>query len=406
MKFSELDLPKNILKALQKMGFEELTPIQEATYSIIKEGKDLCALAETGSGKTAACAIPIVEMIKPESNVIQSLVIVPTRELCLQYVDEIEKIAKGTPVSPFAVYGGFSKEIQVAKLNHGVHVLVATPGRLIDLIYDGSLSLDDIRCVILDEADELLKEGFFDDIEFIMSCMRQEHQTLLFSATMADDIKKLAHDCQKDPVHISLIKKQSSPKTLKHCFKYVHPRNKENEVLDFIRAEKIKQAIIFCNARHIVDKLSRDLSKEFKGVEYIHAGLVQGKRSSIFRKFKRGDIKFMIATDVAGRGLDFSRVSHVINWDFPAGIESYTHRTGRAGRMGREGKAFTVITKHDIPNLKKLINVKKINPVWIGKDPLDPKNMPKQSKSSGNNKKRSFKPRNKNFGNKKPPRSS
>ncbi|MDD5070588.1 MAG: DEAD/DEAH box helicase, partial [Candidatus Omnitrophica bacterium] len=183
MKFSELNLPKNILGALTRMGFEDLTPIQEATYPIIANGDDLCALAETGTGKTGACAIPLIQKVDVSENSIQGLVIVPTRELCIQYVDEIQKIAQQTKVIPFAAYGGFDRSIQVAKLKHGVHILVATPGRLMDFIYDGTVDLSRVRCVILDEADELLNDGFIEDIEFIMSCIIHKHQTLLFSAT-------------------------------------------------------------------------------------------------------------------------------------------------------------------------------------------------------------------------------
>jgi len=206
-KFRELGLPSQILNAVEKIGYREMTPIQEATYSIITSGQDLCALAETGSGKTAACSIPLVQKIDISLNAIQSLVIVPTRELCLQYVDEIEKIGAGAGVVSFAVFGGFSKEIQIAKIKHKVHILVATPGRLIDLLYDGVINLSNVKCFILDEADELLKEGFLEDVEFIMSCMINKHQTLLFAATMDDNIVKLSHNYLRDPEYISLIKK-------------------------------------------------------------------------------------------------------------------------------------------------------------------------------------------------------
>jgi len=370
MKFSEMNLPADILAALEKMGFEEMTPIQEATYPIIAAGQDLCALAETGSGKTAACAIPLIQKVDTTQNAIQGLVIVPTRELCLQYVTDIQRIAEKTDLAPFAIYGGFNREIQIAKLKHGVHILVATPGRLIDLLYEGIVDLSRVKCAILDEADELLQEGFFSEIKLLLSCIIHEHQTILFAATMADDIKKLAHDCLRDPQHISLIKKRAAPVSIEHCFLYVHPKNKQAELERFIKEEKIRQAIIFCNARHLVDKLFRTLCNSVKNVDFIHAGLRQEKRTSIIRKFRREEIDYLIATDVAGRGLDFSHVSHVINWNLPRGGEQYTHRTGRAGRMGRKGKAITFITKHDLPALSELVKDKKISPVWIGKDPF------------------------------------
>ena len=370
MKFTELDLPVNILKSLEKMGFEDMTPIQEATYQIISAGHDLCAIAETGSGKTAACAIPLIMKVDTTLDAIQGLVIVPTRELCIQYVSEIKQIASKTGVNPFAVYGGVNKEFDVAGLKGKVHILVATPGRLIDLMYDRVLDFPHVKCAILDEADELLKVGFIEDIEFIMSCIRQDHQTLLFSATMADDTKTLAHDCLRDPKHISLVKKRPAPKSIEHYFDYIHPKNKQKELTMYLNDEKARQVIIFCNARHLVDKLFRNMRKDFNDVEYIHGGLSQDKRTSIFRKFKLGKIRYLIATDVAGRGLDFSHVSHVINWDFPMGAEQYTHRTGRAGRMGRKGKAMTFVSKHELRSLKELIRKKKIKHAWRGKNPL------------------------------------
>ncbi|MEA1971010.1 MAG: DEAD/DEAH box helicase [Thermodesulfobacteriota bacterium] len=384
-KFRELGLPSQVLNAIEKIGYEEMTPIQEATYSIITSGRDLCALAETGSGKTAACSIPLVQKIDTSQNAIQGLVIVPTRELCLQYVDEIEKIGVGAGVVSFAVFGGFSKEIQVAKIKHEVHILVATPGRLIDLLYDGVVSLSNVKCVVLDEADELLKEGFLEDIEFIMSCMINKHQTLLFAATMDDDITKLSHNYLRDPEYISLIEKRAAPVSIEHYFAYLQPYRKEAELIKYLEAEAVNQVIIFCNARHRVDKLFRDMRKHYKDIEYIHAGLSQNKRSSIFRQFKTKKLRYLIATDVAGRGLDFTHVSHIVNWDLPWDGAQYTHRTGRSGRMGKRGRAFTLVTKRDLPKLREIIRKKKIVPRWIGKDPLQetqsiPKENPKTKK--------------------------
>jgi ATP-dependent RNA helicase DeaD len=368
--FKDLDLSDNILTALEKIGYEEMTPIQEQTYPIITSGKDLCGLAETGSGKTAACAIPLVNKVDENLNAIQGLIIVPTRELCLQYVTEIMKIADNTKVMPFAVYGGSDKEIQVAKLNHGVHILVATPGRLIDHIYDGIINLSDVKCLILDEADELLNEGFLEDIEFLMSCLVNAHQTLMFSATMAEDIKKLADKYMNEPDFISLIDKTPSPKSIKHCFTFLSYHRKQSKLTEIFRQEEIEQAIIFCNSRTGVDKLYRSFKGQIENLDFIHGGLNQDLRSSIFWKFKSKKIKTLITTDVTGRGVDFSHVTHVINWDLPFAIEQYTHRTGRTGRMGRTGKAITFVTKNDLFTLKKIIQTKDISPVWIGQDPF------------------------------------
>ena len=393
MKFRELDLPKNMIRAIERMGFTEMTPIQEATYPIIATGQDICALAETGSGKTAACAIPLIQKIDTVHNTIQGLVIVPTRELCLQYVNEIGMIAQGTAIAPFGVYGGFDKGIQVAKLRHKVHILVATPGRLMDLLYDGTVNLSHVKCAILDEADELLRVGFLADIEFIMSCILHEHQTLLFAVTMDDDIKKLAFDCLRNPKLISLIEKRAIPKSIRHYFFYLHPNRKQTELTGYLKREEVNQTIIFCNARHKVDTLFRSMRKDFKNIQYMHAGLSQDKRTSIFRQFKQKKILQLIATDVAGRGLDFSHVSHIVNWDFPRDEEQYTHRTGRSGRVGRKGVALTFITKHNLPDLRQLISKLKITPHWIGKDPLQTNSMPQELRKQETQNKRYYGPR-------------
>jgi len=386
MKFRDLNLPSKILKAIENMGYEELTPVQEATYTFIMEDQDVCTLAETGSGKTAACAIPLIQKIDPELNAIQALVLVPTRELCLQYVMEIGKIAAKTNVVPFAIYGGFDKGIQKAKLNHKVHILVATPGRLIDLLYDGAINLEHVQCTILDEADELLKVGFLDDITFIMSCIMHEHQTLLFAATMADEIKKLTHKCLHNPKHISLIQKRAAPLSIEHYFGYLHPKQKQSELLKYLDNEKVSQVIIFCNARYKVDALYRKLRNRYKDIKFIHAGLSQDRRTSIFRQFKKKSISHLIATDVAGRGLDFTHVSHIINWDFPGDGEQYTHRTGRSGRMGRKGKAYTLVTRQDLNSLRKLIRNNRISPSWIGEDPFQESNKSGRRTPRGNKK--------------------
>jgi ATP-dependent RNA helicase DeaD len=390
MKFSEIDLPANILKALKKMGYDEMTPIQEATYPVIFAGHDLCALAETGSGKTAACAIPLIQKVDPALNAIQGLVLVPTRELCMQYVAEIQKIAAQTDVIPYAVYGGFDKKIQIEKLKQGVHLLVATPGRLIDLLHVGILSFAQVKCAILDEADELLKVGFLEDIEFIMSCILHKHQTLLFSATMHDDIKKLAHDCLRNPQHISLITERAAPESIEHYFSYSNLKQKQAELIRYLEGEDVDQVLIFCNARHMVDTLFHSMRKDFKDIDYMHAGLIQDKRSSIIRKFRSGKLRYLIASDVAGKGLDFSHVSHVINWNFPRDDEQYTHRTGRTGRMGRKGKAFTFVSKHDLSRLRELLRSKKITPHWVGKDPLCENNAHHEPKTQ--KRKRFFRP--------------
>ncbi|MGB1892344.1 MAG: DEAD/DEAH box helicase [Candidatus Latescibacterota bacterium] len=368
MLFSELDLPAPVLEALKEMGYEETTPIQEKTLPHILSGKDVLGLAETGSGKTSACAIPLVSKIDTQDRAIQVLILVPTRELALQYVQEVDEVSKHSDVVPFAVFGGFDMDIQKAKLKHGVHILVATPGRLIDLIWNHRLDLSQVKSVVLDEADEMLKMGFIEDVDFIMSCMMQEHQTLLFSATMPKEVERLTQEYLNEPERIELNREQRAPQSLDHYFQHVG-RQRLDALVDYIEANDVKQGIIFCNSRDRASELLNSLQKRVRSLEIIHGGLDQDRRTSIFRRFRQKKVRFMIATDVAGRGLDFSHVTHVINYDFPFNSETYTHRTGRAGRMGRQGTAITFVSDRDLVDLKRLFQSSPIEAHWIGDEP-------------------------------------
>jgi ATP-dependent RNA helicase DeaD len=369
MKFTDLPLNPNILKALEAMGYTELTPIQEQTFPHILEGRDLLATAETGSGKTSACGVPLVQKIDLAHGGIQVLVMVPTRELALQYVEEIDRIAHFDPVVPFAVYGGFDIDVQRAKLQDGVHILVATPGRLIDLLYSGHLSLSQVRTVVLDEADEMLKLGFLEDIDLIFSCLLQEHQTMLFSATMPAEIRRMADRYLKDPVVIQLNREQVAPESLEHHFLLVPRAERLGTLKQYLKSRQVIQAIVFSNSRDGAERLFRELKGLDRPVDLIHGGLEQAKRTSIIRRFRGRGIHVMVATDVAGRGLDFTRVSHIINYDFPRTPEIYTHRTGRTGRMGRQGVALTLVNRSDLRSLNQILRTNHIQPVWEGAAP-------------------------------------
>jgi ATP-dependent RNA helicase DeaD len=380
MKFEELDLKPAILKTLNNMNYVELTPVQEKTFFPIINGRDLLARAETGSGKTAACAVPLVQRIDPSFNAIQALILVPTRELALQYVEEVDRIGRASGVVPFAIFGGFSMEIQKAKLKDRVHLLVATPGRLIDFLYTSAeIDLSSVRTLVLDEADEMLKMGFIEDIDFIMSSLIHEHQTLFFAATMPEEIGRLIHNYLKDPVRVELNKDRVAPQSLAHHFQYTERPHRLNVLVQYLKQEAISQAIIFCNSRHHGETLMKELGKKFKSIEYIHGGLEQSKRTAIYERFRQKKIDFLVATDLAGRGLDFTHVSHVINYDYPYGQESYTHRTGRTGRMGRSGIAMTFVTDQELRGLKSLLKRNRIDPVWHGKIP----NLEKVRQSNG-----------------------
>ncbi|MHC4308870.1 MAG: DEAD/DEAH box helicase [Planctomycetota bacterium] len=369
MKFTELKLKPQILKALKQLGYRELTPIQEVTFPDIIAGKDMIAQAETGSGKTAACGIPIVQSVDPSKKQVQALVMVPTRELALQYVSAISDVARFTNITPFAVYGGFSIDIQKAKLSHGVNILIATPGRLIDLLRNSPLNLSHVQTFILDEADEMLNMGFITDIEFIISCLIHEHQTLLFSATMPKEIKHLAKKYLKDPVTLELNIDQIAPQSLCHQFQQTTGRRKLASLLQYIKDTKPTQAIIFCNSRRNCENLFDKLKKEINSVDLIHGGMEQSKRTSIFNRFKKKQVKLIVATGIASRGLDFSHVTHVINYDFPDGPLAYTHRSGRTARMGRKGFALTFFSNHDLRTLKTIIKNNNIEPVWLSAPP-------------------------------------
>ena len=403
MKFNELDLKPQILKALERIGYDELTPIQEETFPHIITGRDIIALAETGSGKTSACGIPIIQSVDPTVNAVQALVLVPTRELALQYVSAISDVAKFTDIAPFAVYGGFPIETQKAKLAHGVHVLIATPGRLIDLMYNSPLSLAQVKTFILDEADEMLNMGFITDIEFVIACLIHEHQTLLFSATMPRAIKKLAGKYLKDPITIELNLDQIAPQSLCHQFGQEHGHKKFAALIKYIADARPTQALIFCNSRRNCEKLFDKLKNEIDSVEIIHGGMEQSRRSSIFNRFKKKQIKIVVATGVASRGLDFSHVTHVINYDFPESPLAYTHRTGRTARMGRQGTAVTFFSRSDLYVLKEIIKSNNVKPVWLSEEPnLDniraPKKDPRRFGNSGRGKKSHLKHKNKRPG--------
>ncbi|MBN1818039.1 MAG: DEAD/DEAH box helicase [Sedimentisphaerales bacterium] len=369
MKIADLDLRPEILRALEEKGYTDLTPVQELTLPHVLSGRDLIARAETGSGKTAACGIPLVQTTDPNLDAVQGLILVPTRELALQYVSEISSIAKYSGVVPFAVYGGFSMQIQKGKLAHKVHILVATPGRLIDLLYNSPLRLSEVRTFVLDEADEMLDMGFTEAVDFVESCLIHEHQTLLFSATMPEEIKRIAAKYLHDPVYVELNVQQIAPENLEHCFYQTSPRTHQTDFLGYLTEQEPTQAIVFCNSRHGADKLYSQLKNKLKSVEIIHGGLDQSRRTSLFRRFRNKQIHIMIATDVAGRGLDFSHVSHVINYDFPVNAEIYTHRTGRTARMGRKGTAVTFYTHRNLRDLKRLIHQNHVQPHWLGEAP-------------------------------------
>lgn len=364
-----LDLDAAILKALEKMNFKEPSAIQAQTIPLIQQGKDLIALAQTGSGKTGACAIPVCNRVDTSRPDVQALIIVPTRELALQYATEAQKIGVYKGVKAFAIFGGEDPSLQHSKLRNGVQVLVATPGRLIDFIYSRQIDLSQVETLILDEADEMLSMGFYDDLEFIIQCLVHTHQTLLFSATMPPKIRKLAKQHMQDPQEINLIQQRASPELIQHLFAYCHPLQKDEELLQLIEQAKPVQAIIFCHSRFQVEKVCQFLRKKGQSVDLLHAGLTQDIRTIVTHKFRTGKVRLLVATDVVSRGLDFSNVSHVFIYQLPHDPDLYVHRSGRTGRYDKAGVVISLVTQRELPLLRSVLRQIDQEVQWIGQPP-------------------------------------
>lgn len=369
--FSRFGLDESILKALTKINFEEPSPIQEKTIPMILQRDDVIALAQTGSGKTAACAIPICQLINVDSPHIQALIIVPTRELALQYATEAQKIGLYKGVKAFAIFGGESAGMQQSKLKHGVHVLVSTPGRLIDFIYSRDIDLTHVNTLVLDEADEMLSMGFYDDLCFIMQCLVHRHQTLLFSATMPRTIKELAKNHMQNPQEVVLTTAQKTPLQLDHKFLYCRHDQRGAALTHLIKEFDPKQSLIFCHSRHEVEKVCQLLQREVDGVDFFHAGLSQDIRTMVSNKFRTGKIKHLVATDVVSRGLDFSGITHVFIYHLGDDPDVYVHRAGRTGRNDKEGAVITLVTDREMGVLKRVLSNIKLEASWIGAPPPD-----------------------------------
>ena len=369
--FTVFHLDPLILKGLEAMGFKEPSRIQEHAIPLIQQNIDLIALSQTGSGKTAACAIPVCNRVDTRQPVIQALIIVPTRELALQYATETQKVGKYKGVKAFAICGGEDAALQQSKLRHGVHVLVATPGRLIDFIYSRSIDLSQVETLILDEADEMLSMGFCDDLEFIIQCLIHSHQTLLFSATMPAAIRKLAQKHMKSPQEVNLIEDQVSPTQIDHQFVYCSQHERDEELLHLLQTLELKQVIVFCHSRFQVEKVCQNLRRKLDGVDFLHAGLNQDARTIVTQKFRTGRLKILVATDIAARGLDFSKVSHVFIYQLPKDPDIYVHRSGRTGRYDQSGVVISFVTQRDLPLLAAVLSHIKQQPMWIGPPPPD-----------------------------------
>ncbi len=343
--FKDLPISQETLKSIEKKGFTRPTEIQEKAIPIVYQGKDLIAQAQTGTGKTAAFGIPIVDKVDPKKRSIQALILVPTRELAIQVAKEIKDLGKSKKLFVLAVYGGKSIQHQIKFLKNGKDVVVVgTPGRVRDLIERGVLKLDDVKIFVLDEADRMLDMGFIDDIEFIFNKTPKEKQTLLFSATMPPSIKSLAEEFLKPDYETVKVKPEEV--TVEKIKQYVFRVDEKNQFLkltETLSEEPKQKAIIFTETKKGADDLARRLRKEGFNAEAIHGDFSQSKREKVLKDFRQNKLKILVATDVAARGLDIKDVDVVYNYSLPRNIESYIHRIGRTGRAGREGIAISII---------------------------------------------------------------
>jgi ATP-dependent RNA helicase DeaD len=338
------------------LGYEKPTPIQEQTIPALLGGRDIIGQAQTGTGKTAAFGLPLLEYIESDSQDVQALVVTPTRELCIQVTQALRAYGERKGVNVVACFGGAPIRTQMAQLKEGAQVVVGTPGRLMDLINRHSLFLSDARYVVLDEADEMLDLGFIEDIEFILGRSPSGRQTALFSATMAPPIQALAENFMYDPELIKVKAPTLTVDTVEQFFVEVNEREKADVLAQIVRDEKPDQAIIFVRTKIGADRLARNLGDKGVRVKALHGDMSQGQRDGVMLAFKGERERLLVATDVAARGLDISGVTHVINYDPPNSPDVYVHRIGRTGRVGRSGRAITFVTakqRKDIGAIEK-----------------------------------------------------
>jgi len=377
--FNDFGFSKNTLDAINKKGFEEPTSIQEITIPVmLRDDTNIIAQAQTGTGKTAAFGLPLIEMINSNSKTVQALILVPTRELAIQVAEEINSLKGGKDIKIIPIYGGQSISLQLRRLKKGVHIVVGTPGRIIDHLNRKTLKLGQIEHLILDEADEMLNMGFIDDIEKIMKYTKQDKRTLLFSATIPKRIKDLAHKYM-DGYELLKVKKETLTTNLtEQIYFEVKSSDKFEALCRIIDIEDGFYGLVFCRTKSDVDSVANHLKDRGYDAEAIHGDISQAQRERTLDKFKNQKIRILIATDVAARGIDVNNLTHVINYSLPQDPESYVHRIGRTGRAGNEGTAITFITqseykrlmfiqrmartdikKSKIPKVKDIINAKK-----------------------------------------------
>ena len=361
MTFQEIGLNSDLLKAVTDLGFETPTPIQQQTIPLLsKELTDLVALAQTGTGKTAAFGLPLLDKINLEEKKVQALILAPTRELCVQITNDLKNYSKymrGFGIT--AVYGGSSIENQIRDIKRGVHVIAATPGRLVDLIERRAVNLNTIKIVVLDEADEMLNMGFKDSLDAILSETPKEKFTWLFSATMPREVERIAKNYMNSPVEVSAGKKNEGATTIKHIYYVVNPRERYQALKRIADFYPEIFGIVFCRTRAETQEVADNLIKDGYSADALHGDLSQAQRDFVMKRFRNRTLQMLVATDVAARGIDVDSISHVINYNLPEDVENYTHRSGRTGRAGKSGISMAIISPKETHKIKDIERILK-----------------------------------------------
>lgn len=358
MRYEDSDIDPRILRAVTEMGFSEMTPIQQQAIPLLMEGRDVIGQAQTGTGKTAAFGIPMLQRVEEENRNLQGLILCPTRELAIQAAEELRKFSKymhGIKMVP--IYGGQDITRQIKALKGGAQVIVGTPGRVMDHMRRHTIKLQDIKMVVLDEADEMLNMGFREDMETILSQIESEHQTALFSATMPQAILDITDQYQQDAELVRVTKKELTIPLVKQYYFVVKSIYKEEVISRLLVTYGFKRSIIFCNTKKMVDDLAENLKARGYQAEGLHGDMTQKQRDFVMGRFKSGNLEILIATDVAARGIDVDDLEAVFNYDVPQDIEYYVHRIGRTGRAGREGMAFTFAYGRDLYRIRDIERV-------------------------------------------------
>ena len=362
MSFENLGLTSEILRAVSEQGYSEPTPIQKQAIPVVLEGKDVLAGAQTGTGKTAAFTLPLLELIHEHAQgkgdrPIRALVVTPTRELAAQVGESIETYAKYLPIGCAVVFGGVKIGPQIEKLRHGIDILVATPGRLLDHLQQKTISLSHVEILVLDEADRMLDMGFIHDIRKLLKQLPRNRQNLLFSATYSDEIKQLANDLLNQPRLIEVARQNTTAETVKQLVYPVDKGRKRELLSHTIGANNWQQVLVFTRTKHGANRLAQQLEKDGLTAAAIHGNKSQGARTRALAGFKSGDVRVLVATDIAARGLDIDQLPHVVNFELPNVPEDYVHRIGRTGRAGYEGEAISLVCVDELKLLKDIENL-------------------------------------------------